>query len=35
MRYEATGSFRRSDFGITYGRGIVGNDVYNNARRAC
>lgn len=27
VRYEATGSFRRSDFGIAYARGIVGNDV--------
>ncbi len=27
VRYEATGRFRRSDFGMTYARGIVGNDV--------
>jgi polyisoprenoid-binding protein YceI len=30
VRYEATGSFRRSDFGITYARGIVGDDVALN-----
>jgi polyisoprenoid-binding protein YceI len=27
VRYEATGSFRRSDFGISYARGILGDDV--------
>ncbi|HEX3467689.1 MAG TPA: YceI family protein [Candidatus Elarobacter sp.] len=27
IRYEATGSFRRTDFGMTFYRGIVGNDV--------
>ena len=27
LRYEATGNFRRSDFGMTYARGIVGNDI--------
>jgi polyisoprenoid-binding protein YceI len=26
-RYEASGTFRRSDYGMTYARGIVGNDV--------
>ena len=26
-RYEATGRFRRSDYGMVYARGIVGNDV--------
>lgn len=26
-RYEATGRFRRSDFGMVYARGIVSNDV--------
>jgi polyisoprenoid-binding protein YceI len=27
VRYEARGSFHRSDYGMTYLRGIVGNDV--------
>lgn len=27
IRYEATGSFRRTDFGMTFYRGVVGNDV--------
>ena len=27
VRYEATARFRRSDYGMTYARGIVGNDV--------
>ncbi len=27
VRYEATGRFRRSDFGMTYARGVVGNDI--------
>jgi polyisoprenoid-binding protein YceI len=27
VRYEATGSFRRSDFGMTSARVIVGNDI--------
>jgi len=27
VRYEATGRFRRSDYGMSYARGIVGNDV--------
>jgi polyisoprenoid-binding protein YceI len=27
VRYEASGRFRRSDYGMTYVRGIVGNDV--------
>jgi polyisoprenoid-binding protein YceI len=27
VRYETTGSFRRSDFGMTYARGVVGNDI--------
>ena len=26
-RYEVTGRFRRSDYGMVYARGIVGNDV--------
>ena len=26
-RYESVGHFRRSDYGMTYARGIVGNDV--------
>ncbi|MDB5072541.1 MAG: hypothetical protein JWM87_3652 [Candidatus Eremiobacteraeota bacterium] len=27
LRYEASARFRRSDYGMVYGRGIVGNDV--------
>jgi polyisoprenoid-binding protein YceI len=27
VRYEASAHFRRSDYGMTYARGIVGNDV--------
>lgn len=27
VRYEASARFRRSDYGMLYGRGIVGNDV--------
>lgn len=27
VRYEATGNFRRSDYGMAYARGIVGNTV--------
>jgi len=30
VRYDAVGRFRRSDYGMTYARGIVGNEVTLN-----